>query len=200
MQVPFTDGKVVSVIGDSPISTARNQGIQDLLSIQLQRGCAQSPAIATDRIDDPTSIVQGVVLLGGEGAISNRHHGFQREYAAFPVLFSSSGQKSTRTQCVDSGLVSPEGHLPFSTTMADSTDNAKTQIIQRTGHHDCTMDSGRTLVPRDPGQSNQVEVAPQLRDSKYWTAELRRLDHLQFLKQALSHVHGETIADSLVLA
>ena len=53
---------------------------------------------------------------------------------------------------------------------------------------------------QETGQSNQVEVAPQLRDSKYWTAELRRLDRLQFLKQALSHVHGETIADSLVLA
>ena len=84
--------------------------------------------------------------------------------------------------------------------MSDSMDNAKTQIIQWTGHHDCTMDSGRALVPRDPGQSNQVEVATQLRDSKYWTAELRRLDRLQFLKQAQSHVHGETISDSLVLA
>ena len=53
--------------GYSPNSTARNQGVQDLLSVQLQGGCAQSPAIATDRIDDPRSIVQGVVQLGGGG-------------------------------------------------------------------------------------------------------------------------------------
>ena len=84
--------------------------------------------------------------------------------------------------------------------MADSMDNTKTQNMQRTGHHDCTMDSSGALIPRDPGQSHQVKVAPQLWDSKYWTAELRRLDCLQFLKQTLSYVHGETISDSLLLA
>ena len=76
----------------------------------------------------------------------------------------------------------------------------KLKSLQRAGHHDCTMDSGRDLAPRYSRQSDQVEVALQLRDSKYWTAGRRRLDRLQFLKQALSHVHGETIADSLVLA
>ena len=65
VQVPFTDGGVVSVIGDSSKSTARNQGVQEFFSVQLKGGCAQSPAVATDRIDDPTPIVQGVVQLGG---------------------------------------------------------------------------------------------------------------------------------------
>ena len=46
----------------------------------------------------------------------------------------------------------------------------------------------------------QIEAPQQFRDPQYWIAETRTLDRLQFLRLALSHKHGNTIANSLISA
>ena len=130
----------------------------------------------------------------------DRYDGFYPQHSATSLLFSAPRGSGSGMQCSSTGLVQVEPDLSLSPIMVNSKDCSKTSCLRGSGPHDPSLDASRTMVPGNSRTLQEMETLSRVWNPHYWVAQLRSLDRISFLKLALSHVHGEDIANHLAAA
>ena len=170
--------------------------LQNLHSPEQQSGQPQPFLHTPPRVGAPTRNIQ--LNHSTAGPPGDRSHGNSQERQAPNLPISPSRPPSPRLQLPSLGLESVATNLPIPTQVVHPDGNNQTPIVQTPRpHHPPVVSSGdMDPIYQEPGPPM---VAPgPTRSHEEWTARLREVDRIQFLKESFASTLGDQVASRLV--
>lgn len=172
--------------------------LQNIHSPEQQSGQPQPFLHTPPRVGAPTRNIQ--LNHSTTGPPGDRSHGNSQEHQAPNLPISPSRPPSPRLQLPSLGLEPVATNLPIPTQVVHPDGHNQTPIVQTPRPHHPPVVSGGDMVPiyQEPGPPM---VAPgPTRSHEEWTARLREVDRIQFLKESFASTLGDQVASRLVQA
>lgn len=174
----------------------KDKNLQNFNPPQLQSRQSQQIIKTSERMGATAEVF--CRAISQERSIGNRFDGHEHESQTTRLSFTPPGSSSVGVQCSVMGLEQMETDLYFSSQVANPSGDDQTSIlpVPRTNHP--SLVPGGTMVPVHQEQI-PVLVAPAPDGSnERWTARLREVDRIHFLRETFAAVLGNTVAARLV--
>lgn len=184
-----------------PASTGKepeNTSFTHINSPEQQSGCSEPLFLSSLRMGTTTSSLS-------PSGIHARAHG-DRPYGNSPEFQDTSIHlpiprcTSFGPERSSLGLEPVVPSLPLSSQMVHSQNNFQTTNLQKPRVDYTPMVSSGTVVPVHNQPSSPILAPKPTRSNEEWTARLREVDRLQFLKEVFAATLGDTVASHLVAA
>ena len=134
------------------------------------------------------------------GPYGSRSDGNTTEHQTDSIRVPTSRSSSNSSQCPCSGLESVERNLYIPPKMAHPDSNRITSELQVPRLNNPPMVSSRSVVPLHYEKHTQVLETFTTRPNEKWTARLREVDRIQFLREVFTSTLGEKTAAALTTA
>ena len=134
------------------------------------------------------------------GPYGSRSDGNTTEHQTDSIRVPTSRSSSNSSQCPRSGLESVERNLYIPPKMAHPDSNRITSELQVPRLNNPPLVSSRAVVPLHYEQDTQVLGTFTTRPNEKWTARLREVDRIQFLREVFTSTLGEKTAAALTTA
>lgn len=198
MQIESTTDGDQSPHCDSQVTTAHDKGTTYIHAPERPSRHSQPHSPSHIRMGAPYTGLSGSGVL--ERPVTNRPHGNQGEHKDTNLRQSPSRSKGSGNQCSSPGLEQMDRNLPIPAQMVHTADNSQATVLQTPRSNNSPVVPSGTLVPIYSEPSNQGEKSTITGSNERWTARLREVDRLQFLKEVYEHSMGGTVASALISA
>ena len=175
-----------------------NQSISHFLPSQHEGGRAQS--LQSSSLGMGASPRSFPTAHSPSRSIGDRLDGHESQYQTPSLPLTPPGPSSSGMQCPRVGLEPMVPNLSVSAEMANPHSDDQASNLQEPRPSHSPLVSSGAMVPVHPQQDHPPVAPISAGSNERWTARLREVDRLQFLKEVFASKLGETVALRLTSA